>query len=1056
MVKNDIALRKAKLSARRANIPTAQRALFEKRLQGQSTGKAEAIPRRLERGPAPLSFDQQRLWFQDQWEPGNSAYNVSAPIRLGGQLDVAVLKHGLNEVIRRHEALRTTFARADERPVQIIAPALTVTLPVVDLRELSEAEREIEAQRLTTEEVQQPFDLATGPLVRCTLLRLDEQDHVLLLTMHHIVSDAWSMGIFVREMTALCQAYATGNPSPLLELPIQYADFAVWQRQWLQGEVLEAQLAYWQKQLAGTPLLLALPTDRPRPPVQTFQGNTERFQLDRDLSQRIKGLCQRLGATPFMIFEAAFATLLSRYSGQEDIVIGTPIANRNHREIEPLIGFFVNTLVLRNDLSGNPTFQELLARVQQVALEAYEYQDLPFEMLVEELQPERDPSHNPLFHVTFAFESVPMEPSEVPGLSPSSWEVNDGRAMFDLSLSVTDKDSKFAGTLNYNTDLFDASTITRMAWHFQTLLEGAVVDPEQRISNLPLLTEAERWQLLVEWNDTRTGPSEDSCVHELFEAQVERTPDVVAVVFKDQYLTYGELDRRANQLAHHLRKLDVGPEVLVGICLECSLEMVVGILGVLKAGGGYVLLDPEYPKERLAWVIKDAQVSVLLTQQQLVESLAGQGARVLCQDRDREVIARESTKNFPNGVVVSNLAHVIYTWEFPDKPGGVLAEHRGLCHLAETRIQAFNLQPGSRVLQFACFGAEIWVSGVFTCLLAGATLCLESRDAFLSGPALVRLLRDQAITTVMLPSSLLASLPAEELSELRTIITVGGICPTNILARWATGRQFYNAFGSAEATISATADACVGSSQRPAVGRPIVNVQIYLLDSHLQPVPVGVPGELYIGGDGLARGYLNAPELTAERFIPNPFSERLGACLFKSGDLARYRPDRTIEFLGRAGPQVKIRGRHIELGQIETVIGQHPAVQETVVIAREDISDDKRLVAYVVLNQREASTIGALHSFLRGKLPNYTVPSAFVLLDALPLAPSGRVDRRALPLPGETGATLDILAQKPEKSDTKAEISLRRDKISSRQATLSAVKQALLVKRLRGKNVKRE
>jgi amino acid adenylation domain-containing protein len=1029
----------------------------EAALGNQQEPRMPPIRRVSRKDPLPLSFAQQRLWFQDQWMPGSTVYNLSAPMRFGDHLDVALLDKALKQVIKRHEILRTTFAAQDGRPMQVIAPVSTVTLPLVDLREIPKTEQEAEARRLTIEAEQQPFDLTTGPLVRYTLLQLDEDDHILLLVMHHITSDAWSVGIFVSEMIALYQAYTDGNSSPFPELALQYADFAVWQRQWLQGEVLATQLAHWQRQLAGAPTLLALPTDRLRPPTQTFPGNTRGFQIDRDLSRRVRILSWQTGATMFMTLEAAFAVLLSRHSGQQDIVIGTPIDNRSRHETEPLIGIFVNTLVLRNDLSGNPSFKELLARVRQMALGAYEHQDLPFEILVQELQPDRDPSHNPLFHVMFAFGSASPRRSEPTRLNPKPWRAGDELAMFDLSLGMEARDERLYGTLTYNTDLFDAATIARMAGHFQTLLAGIAADPDQRICDLPLLTEAERRQLLVEWNNIPTETPEDRCVHELLEAQAERTPDLVAVTVSDQHLTFGALSQRSSQLARHLQRWNVGPEVPVAVYTDSLLQMVIGILGILKAGGCYVPLSPASPKAHLASVIQDAQVMLILTHQRLAESLDEQGLHVLCLDTAWEAVAQENLESPASTVVTDNLACVVYVSQSPDSPKGILVEHRELCYLA----QVSSSQPGDRVLPF---GAEAtFPLGVFASLARGATLCLESPQALVPGSDLARLLYDQAITTAILPPSLLASLVTKELPELRAVVAVGEVCPTNVLEHWSTERHLYNAYGLDEATIWATTDGCAGSSQRPIVGRPMGNTQVCLLDSHSQPVPIGVLGELHIGGENLARGYHNHPELTAARFVPHPFSDEPGARLFKSGTLARYQQDGTIEFVGHTAPLVRIHGRYIEPGQVKTALEQHPTVREAVVVAREDVSDisssslevGDRLVAYVVLNQEEASVVNTLRAFLKERLPNYMVPSAFVVLDALPLTPSGRVDRRALPVSGETGAALDTLAQKP-KGSIKSEISLQRDEILARQAGLSTLKQALLAQRLRGKSVRKE
>ncbi len=572
----------------------------------------EVIPRRLERGSAPLSFAQQRLWFLDQLVPGSPFYNIPTAVRLTGQLDVTTLERSLDEIIRRHEALRTTFEAVAGRPVQVVAPTLTVPLPALDLRALSEAEREAGVRRLATAEAQQPFDLELGPLVRVTLLQLGDEEHVLLVTMHHIVSDGWSMSVFIRELVVLYQAFLSGAPSPLPELPIQYADFAVWQLQWLQGEVLEKQLSYWKKQLGDNPPRLELPTDRPRPPIETYRGAHRTFTLPETLGEALEALSRQEGTTLFVTLLAAFNVLLHRYTEQEDILVGSPIANRNRVEIEELIGFFVNTLVLHTDLAGNPAFRELLGRVQEVTLGAHTHQDLPFERLVEEIQTERDLSRNPLFQVMFVLQNVPTPYPRRSGLTFNLLEVDSGTARLDLALTVEQAAQGLWGEVEYNTDLFDDGTIERLVKHFQTLLEGIVATPQARLSDLPLLTEAERQQMLVVWNDTGADYPQDRCLHELFEAQVARTPEAVALVFADEELTYGELDSRANQLAHHLQGLGVGPEVLVGICVERSPEMVVGLLGILKAGGAYVPLDPTYPEDRLAFMLEDTQTPASL------------------------------------------------------------------------------------------------------------------------------------------------------------------------------------------------------------------------------------------------------------------------------------------------------------------------------------------------------------------------------------------------------------------------------------------------------------
>jgi amino acid adenylation domain-containing protein len=948
----------------------------------------------------PLSFAQQRLWFLDQLVPDAPIYNIPLAYRVTGELNVAALEQSLSEIVRRHEALRTTFTAVDGQPIQVIAPEIGLRLPVVNLRVIAETEREKEVQRLATQQAQQPFDLTTGPLLRVQLLHLDEAEHVLLLTMHHIASDGWSLGVLMRELAVLYEAFSTEKPASLPELPIQYADFALWQREWLSGAVLDSQLAYWKQQLGGELPVLELPTDRPRPPVQTYRGAKQSFELSKDLTDALKALSRREGVTLFMTLLAVFKTLLYRYTGQEDVVVGSPIANRNRAEIEGLIGFFVNTLVLRSDLGRTPSFRELLGRVREVALGAYAHQDMPFERLVEELQPERDMSYNPLFQVMFVLQNAPVPEMEFSNLTLSPLKVDSKTAKFDLTLSLTETEQGLIGAFGYNTDLFNEVTITRTVGHWQTLLEGIVADPDKRILELPILTEAERHQLLVEWNDTEADYPKDKCIHHLFEEQVERTPNNVAVVFEHQRLAYWELNAKANQLAHYLQELGVGSEVLVGICVERSIEMIVGVLGILKAGGAYVPLDPRTPKARLSYILQDAKAGVLLTQQQLVESFSEYGGHFVCLDTNWNLIEKESFKNPTSGVGINNLAYGIYTSGSTGKPKGVLVEHCSLGGLAApARSKAYNVNPDSRVLQFAPLSFSTSVPEIFMTLLVGATLYLAKKESLLPGSELTCLLRDQAITNVKVTPSLLAAMPNENLPALQTIAVVGENCSNELVARWATGRQFLNSYGATEASICGTVAECIDNRYNPSIGRSIANTKIYILDPYLQPVPTGVPGELYIGGPGLARGYLNQPDLTAERFISSPFSNDAEVRIYKTGDLAYYLPDGNIMPLGRIDNQIKIRGFRIELEEIESVLAQHPTVRDTVVIVREDLLGDKRLVAYVVLNHNQLTTVDTLRRFLKEKLPNYMIPFAFVFLCTLPLNRNGKIDRSNLPAP---------------------------------------------------------
>ncbi|NER27074.1 MAG: amino acid adenylation domain-containing protein, partial [Symploca sp. SIO1C4] len=896
----------------------------------------------------PLSFAQQRLWFLQQLQPDSSFYNEYGALQLTGSLDIAAFEQSLNGIVRRHEAMCTTFKMVEGEPVQTIAPSLTLTLPVVDLCELPEAEQAKEVQRLSIEQSQRPFDLVQDPLFRFTLLQLNKQKYIWLYTIHHIVFDDWSVGVIIRELSALYEAFSSGKPASLPELPIQYADFAVWQRQQLQGEKLKSQLSYWKQQLSNAPPLLQLPTDRPRPTVQTYRGAKLSFLLPKSLTEALKAIAQKAQATLFMTLLSAFKLLLYRYSGQEDIIVSSAIANRNRAEIEGLIGFFVNVLLLRTDFSGNPTFEELLGQVRKVTIGAYANQDLPFEKLVEELQPERQVNYNPLFQVSFGLQNTPKVKFELPGLTLTPVEVEGTRALLDLRLDMTETDSGLESFWEYNIDLFDAATISRMSGNFQTLLEAIVENPQQRVSQLPLLSETEQHLLLREWNQTIAPYPKDTCIHQLFEAQVEKTPDAVAVVFEEQQLTYRELNQRANQLAHYLNKLGVKPEILVGICVERSLEMIVGVLGILKAGGAYLPLDPTYPAERLAFMLSDSQVPILLRTQKLVHEPPQHHAQVICLDADWTTIAQESEQNPDSGITVENLAYLIYTSGSTGKPKGVLVTHEGLGNLTEDKIRTCKVKPDSRILQYFSLSFDASIPELVMALGSGAALHLAKLENLLPGPALIKLLQEQAITHITLPPPALAVLPAAELPALQMVL-VGGEAPSpELIAQWSKGRLFINAYGPTETTVNASMVECGNDGQKIPTVRPAANKQLYILDKHLQPVPIGVPGELHIGGVGLARGYLNRPEKTAEAFIPNPFSDQPGSRLYKTGDLACYLSDGHIKLLGRLDHQVKLRGFRIELGEIEAALVKHPAVRETLVLAREDKPGNKRLVAYVV------------------------------------------------------------------------------------------------------------
>ncbi len=951
----------------------------------------------------PLSFAQQRLWFLQVLDHGSDAYNMPEAIRLSGTLDTVALHQSLNEIVRRHEALRTTFTTVDGQPVQIITPTLQLELPIVDLTSLPEYQRAEEIERLALAEGKQTFDLSKDPLLRAVLLRLSAQEHVLFLIMHHIVSDDWSMEIFAREIAALYQSFSAGKSSPLPELAIQYADFAAWQRRWLQGEILETQLAYWKTRLSGL-TTLSLPTDRPRPSVQRFAGATQSHELSPALAKALRALSRRANVTLFMTLLAAFKTLLYRYCEQTDIVVGSPVANRNREEIEGLIGFFVNTLVLRTDLSGNPSFNDLLVRVRETAFGAYAHQDLPFEKLVEALQPERDLSHNPLFQVAFALQNAGMNTIETEHLTLTPLEFDPGSAKFDLTLFVYEQRAGLKATLEYNIDLFDALTITRMLGHFQALLEGIVAAPESAISALPLLSEAERHQVLVEWNDTGTDYPKDQCIHHLFEAQVAQRPEAIALIFEAQRLTYHELNQRANQLAHYLRTLGVGPDVVVGLYLERSVELIIALLGILKAGGAYLALDPAYPQERLAFMLADAQVPVLLTQWIFAERLPAH-SRVIYLTEATDTIALHSTHNLPGGVGPDHLAYVAYTSGSTGQPKGVAVPHRGVVRLVQ-KTNYVHFSSDEVLLQLAPVAFDASTFEIWGALLNGSRLVVFPAHT----PSLDELadaLRRYEITTLWLTAGLfhlMVDTYPEALSGLHQLLAGGDVLsPAHVhKARQAMGSgRLINGYGPTENTTFTccyTVPVEVDGVSTVPIGRPVANTEVYVLDQTLQPVPIGVAGELYIGGAGLARGYLGESELTASKFIPHPFSLASGARLYQTGDRVRYRPDGTLEFLGRLDAQVKIRGFRIELGEIESVLAEHPTVQSTVVVARTE-GVMKQIVAYVVPVAEQDSTVSELRSFLQARLPEYMLPSAFVVLEILPLTTNGKIDRQALPAP---------------------------------------------------------
>jgi len=966
----------------------------------------------------PLSFAQQGLWFINQLNPDAPTYNIPIVINIQGCVNLSALQDSLNEIIKRHEVLRTSFTLVDEQPVQVINQAEPVNLIVEDLRRIPEGERDRTVQHLASEFAQQPFDLSARSLLRAKIWQINEKNYYLIVTLHHIIADGWSISVLIEELTALYEAFSGGKPSPLVELPIQYGDFVNWQQKWLDSHRIQSLLTYWKQKLQGELPVLNLPTDRPRSPIQTFKGAQAKLVLSQTLTKELKNLSRQQGVTLFMTLLTAFKILLYRYTSQTDIIVGSPIANRNRAETESLIGFFVNVLVLRTDLCGDLSFQELLARVKSTALEAYVHQDLPFEKLVEELQPSRDLSYNPLFQVMFVLQNVPKPNFSLSDVSVSYEEGYNGTSKFDLTLFMEDSEQGLVATCEYNRDLFNADTINRMLGHFQTLLESIVSDPKQDISKLQLLTPSEFQQLLVAWNDTKTDYPQDKCIHQLFEEQVEKTPSDIAVTFENQQLTYRELNNRANQLARYLQHLGVTPDVMVGICVERSIEMVVGLLAIMKAGGTYMPLDPAYPKERLAFTLADSQVSVLLAHAHLVNDIPSHSSQLVCIDTDSTAFADYSSENIVDNVKPENLAYVIYTSGSTGKPKGVQIPHSAVVNFLSTMRQIPGLAKEDVLLSVTTLSFDIAALELYLPLIVGSRLVLVNREVISDGTQLLKQLVSNDVTVMQAtPATWRMLIAAGWEGKNRIKVLCGGEALDSSLAYQLLERskEVWNLYGPTETTIWSAAQKVNSQEQQQGVsyiGRPIANTQFYILDERQELVPIGVSGELHIGGAGLARGYWHRPDLTGEKFIPSPFE--LGKRLYKTGDLARYLSNGKIEFLGRIDHQVKIRGFRIELGEIEALLKQHPQIRETVVIAREDIPNDCRLVAYIVTHENVTLSVNELRGFLKEKLPDYMLPSAFVVLEALPLTPNGKVDRRALPVPDSLRPTLTTTYQVPQ------------------------------------------
>ena len=1021
--------------------PQERRALLERLLlQQNGTGPA---PRE-----APASFAQERLWFLDRLQPGMPLYNIPVPLRLAGYVDPGTLERALNEVVRRHEVLRTTFQARDGGPVQVVAPAMHVPLALVDLAFAPPGVRQAEAARLAAEDAARPFDLERGPLLRATLVRLEPLDFVLLICMHHIVSDGWSVSVLLRELSVLTAAFAQGQPSPLPPLPLQYADYAREQRERLSGPALERLLGWWRDRVAGAPTLLELPTDRPRPPEQSFRGGTHAFGVDEQTGRGVRTLARAEGATPFMVLLAAFGTLLSRYAGADDVLVGSPIAGRTRVELEGMIGFFVNTLVLRVETGGGPSFRELVRRVRESTLGAFTHQDLPFERLVEELQPERSLAHNPLFQVAFTYQNLPNaagqerapaaaapDPAPPAPHAPGAAAPAQGTAKFDLMLYVADQGDAFAAGLEYNADLFDPATVARITEHFTTLLRAAVADPAARADRLSLLAPAERARLAA-WNGTEWPLPEVEGVHRLIEAQAARTPERPAVVDDEGTLTYREVNERANRLARHLRALGVGPESPVGVCLERTADLPVAVLAVLKAGGAYLPLDPRNPAERLDFMLRDAGARVAVTRGALERLLPAEGVAKVCLERDASAIAAREATDLAGGAGPANLAYVIYTSGSVGRPKGTMVEHGTFLNLILWWIDTSPITPASRCLLMVSIGFDASIKNFVAPLVVGAQAVLTAAE-LADVPALLKVIRSRGVTAFTCTPSLLNPLvegaAAGGYAALETLehVMVGGEPVTTAalrpwLSRPGARCTIVNVYGPTECTdLSAThhagpAEVCAVSVVP--IGRPVHNARLYVVDRRGEPLPAGVPGELWVAGGNLSRGYLGRPALTAERFVPAP---QLGEPrVYRTGDRVRLRPDGVLEFLGRMDDQVKIRGARVEPGEVESVLSGHPAVHEAVVVARTGEAGHPVLVAYVVprAGSGEEASGPALSAWLRDRLPEPLVPSAWVRMDEFPLSPNGKVDRRALPAPTGAGAGAAFVAPRTSLEEVLARI----------------------------------
>lgn len=1016
-------------SDRISKLSPAKRLLFEKRLGvlGESRSHDQVITRRPDVSEFPLSFPQERIWFLEQIEKGNPTYNRPVFLLITGQLKIAALEKSLREIVYRHETLRAVFNSSSGYPHQEIKAEHLLDLIVTDISKLPPQEREAQSIKEAVKEARTPIDIDEGPLFRIKLIRKNSKEHLLVFVVHHIVFDGWSSKILIRELAAFYEANITGNPSELLVLPIQYADYAYWQRNWLSNELFEEQLSYWMDNLDANPPLLELPTDKKRPSIQSHQGNFDSVHLSRSLLNSLKDLSHQEHVTLFTTLLSAFQTLLFRYTNQENIVTGIHIANRRYLEIENLIGLFINTLVINTNLSGKYSFRQLMRKVGEITLGAFAHQDLPFEKLVEELQPRRDLSRNPLFQVVFQLRNYPRAQIHVPGIKIEELTLDYGVSQFDLTLDCSEKPDGLSCRFVYNTNLFETTTIRRMMEHYKVLLHAIVENPNQHIEFLPLLTENERTLLINEWNSTQANIPE-KCIQNLFEVQVNRSPGAIAVALNEQKYTYQELNERANQLAHYLRTYGVGPEVFVGIFMNRSLDIVVAVLAILKAGGAYLPLDPKYPKERLEYMIGDAHLNVILTNKELGRILPDHTSLIIDLDAEWEIISHESTLNPSVSVQTENAAYLIYTSGSTGQPKGVIGVHSGVINFLQYLTDTYKLSKSDIVLQVASLSFDPSIRDMICPLLVGARVELLNDTEVKDTKEILKKIHEKQVTAILgiVPTmarnlSLLKNQGIGFFNNLRLILFGGEEFYyqdfENLKAIFGKELLVVNQYGPTETTMSRTYYEIPLSKKGEGIipiGKPINNTQIYILDPHLQPVPIGTSGEICISGYGLTRGYLNREDSTEERFVQNPFSTEAGARMYKTGDLGRYLTDGNIEFLGRFDNQVKVRGYRVELGEIEAALSKHPSVKQSTATVTEDGPNDKRIIAYLVIENESIPSTLEMRNFLLKIIPEYMLPSSYEFIDEIPLTPSGKVDRKNLPIPSGDRPDLEKIYVPPK------------------------------------------